>query len=468
MRRPKGSGTIERTREGKWRARFPFKPNEREDIDGSPFNTRKDAESALDALLEALNEAGATRGGITLRKLGERALAQRDRDGYRSVDAEYDVWNLRVEKWDRASMPASSTTRGDVKAWLASMRNAKTRKPLATQTRRNALNLLRAVYAYGVDHEIVAENPCDGIKVKDHGRTNEGSTYLTAQEVEALIAVATDPGVALKIGTGMRSGELRSLRWEDVHDDHITVRYGAPDMPPKNGRIREIPILPLAATAIAELRRAFGDEDPAGIVLPTVTGCHRKKGHVFDRVEWKSWLEAAKLTRRVRPHDLRHTCATLLLSGAWGEPWSYEAVKEMLGHSSVKVTERYARATGTLAQKAAAKLNAQTDKPATSPQTIAAEVVQARDIILRRGSDSNRRVTVLQTGGPTQGRAADIDSAGLARAYEFERALWLSWRRFVEAAAEGDAKALAYGLAFAESWADVVHRQIEQSNQEVG
>lgn len=436
MRRPRGTGTIERTREGKFRARFPFKPNEREDIDGSPFDTRKAAEVALDALLAALQDAGATVGGTTLRKLGEKALAQRDRDGYRGVDAEYDLWNLRIETWERCGLPASSTTRGDVKAWLASLRK-KNGKPLATQSRRNALNLLRAVYAYGVDLDLVTENPCDGIKVKDHGRTQEGSTFLTAEEVERLIAIATDPGVALKIGTGMRSGELRALQWEDVHADHIVVRYGAPDMPRKNGQILHVPILPIAARALAELRRPFGEKDPTGIVLPTVTGCHRKKGHVFARDEWKAWLKAAKLTRRVRPHDLRHTCATLLLSGAWGEPWSYEAVKEMLGHSSVKVTERYARALGTLAQKAAAKLRIVADKPAVSPQANEAEVSQAREILGRRGSDSNRRMTVLQTVDLRGFSRADVDVAGLARAY-------------VEAVASGDPTAIAKGLTLAD------------------
>lgn len=445
MRRPKGSGTIEKTREGKYRARFSFKPGTREDIDGSPFDTRKQAEVALDALMAALAEEGASRGGITLRKLGEKALAQRDRDGYRSVDGEYDLWNARVETWERCSMPASSTTRGDVKAWLSSMRSLRTGKPLATQTRKNALNLLRAVYAFGVDHELVPENPCLGIKVKDHGRTSETSTYLSAKEVETLIGVATDPGVALAIGTGMRSGELRTLHWEDVHDDSITVRYGGLKdgnlAPPKNGKIRVIPILPIAANALAQLRVPFGDTAPSGLVLPTVTGCVRKKGHVFDRVAWKSWLSAAKFTRRVRPHDLRHTTATLLLSGAWGEPWSYEAVKEMLGHSSVKVTERYARATGTLAQKAAAKLIASIDKPATSPQMSDAERVQAREILERRGSDSNRRMTVLQTQRPAEESRPNVDVAGLARAY-------------VEAVANGESTAIAKGLALADQvWA---------------
>ena len=48
------------------------------------------------------------------------------------------------------------------------------------------------------------------------------------------------------------------------------------------------------------------------------------------------------ITRRVRWHDLRHTCASSLIAGWWGRRWSLEEVKGLLGHSSVKITERYA------------------------------------------------------------------------------------------------------------------------------
>lgn len=413
-RRPKGTGTIETTRDGRFRARFAFKVGEREDIDGSPFPTHDEAERALNALLAELRDAGAVRGGVTLRKLGEKALAQRDLDGYRSVDADRDVWDLRVETWHRASYPASATTRGDVRTWLASMRSKRTGKPLAGQTRRNALNILRAVYAYGVENEIVDENPCDGIRIKDHGSTLDSSTFLSADEADALIAAATDPAVALAIGTGMRSGELRSLLWSDVHDDHITVRFGSPEKPTKNGKTRDIPILPVASDAIERLRKLR--EGHTGIahekVLPALSGGYRARGQVFDRLAWKVWLKSAGITRRVRPHDLRHTTATLLLTGAWSEPWTYEAVKEMLGHSSVKVTERYARATGTLAQRAARSMR----KPETSPQSSSPEAVQAAEILQRRGSDSNRRMTVLQTRHPQRKKPAGVGLAGLCRA----------------------------------------------------
>jgi integrase len=44
----------------------------------------------------------------------------------------------------------------------------------------------------------------------------------------------------------------------------------------------------------------------------------------------------------VRFHDLRHTCASHLVSGTWGRAWRLEEVRDYLGHSNISVTQRYA------------------------------------------------------------------------------------------------------------------------------
>lgn len=428
-RRPKGSGTIRITRGGKYRALLTFPGAARpEDIDGGPFDSYEAADRALAGLLVELRESGALRGGITLLRLGERVLDRREKEGYRSVDDDRNRWKSYVESWEPAAAPARLVTRGDIRDWLAGL----AAKKLATQTRRNALNLLRAVFAAGVEDGILDENPCIGMKVKDRGRTTEPSTHLTLDEVSKLLAVATDPAVALAIGTGMRSGELRSLRWKDVLEDEIIVRYGKPGEPKKNGKVHRIPILPLARQALEKLPRSHE------MVLPTVTGCYRPKGRFIDAADWKRWKAAAGITRPVRPHDLRHTTATLLLTGAWGEPWSLEAVKELLNHSSVKVTERYAKATGTLATKAArAMMMGTADKRTTSAQAAEALAAQATDLLRRRGSDSNRRMTVLQGGHISKGD-------------QYLHPLALLSRSYVEAVANGDPFAHVRGLDLAE------------------
>jgi integrase len=58
-------------------------------------------------------------------------------------------------------------------------------------------------------------------------------------------------------------------------------------------------------------------------------------------------LERAGITRRMRFHDLRHTCASHLLQGTWApalirEPLRIEELKAWLDHSDIGVTQRYA------------------------------------------------------------------------------------------------------------------------------
>ncbi len=65
-------------------------------------------------------------------------------------------------------------------------------------------------------------------------------------------------------------------------------------------------------------------------------GTHRYVDR-FDTV-----LSLAGITRSVRWHDLRHTCGSSLVAGFWGPPQPLIVVRDMLGHSSVSVTEIYA------------------------------------------------------------------------------------------------------------------------------
>lgn len=448
IRRPKGTGTIETTRDGRYRARFAFDGVTREDVDGGPFPSRAAAAAALDGVLAVL--ASAPVSGLSLLKLGERALNYREKAGYKAVSSDRNVWKTYVESWDLASDPAKTISRGDIRERIASLR-LQAGGLLATQTKRNVRNVISLVYAYGVDNEVVSENPCDGLKIRHHGSTVETSTFLTRSEVDALLAVVTDPAVAIAIGSGLRSGELRSLKWEDVRlsgsDPEIIVRYGAPEEPTKNGKIRHVPLFGVALDA---LRKAHAVRT-GPIVLPSLSDWYRQKGRVVHPRQWREWKTAAGLTRRVRWQDLRHTCATLLLTGGWGsEPWSYEAVKDMLGHSSVKVTERYARS-ASLANAAATKMTKRSRrKPETSPQVPAQIMNQAREIVERRGSDSNRRMTVLQTVHAQAKTPNNSTFSGLARAY-------------VEAVAAGDPLSHARGLDLAMAVLDAVSTDVAVS-----
>jgi hypothetical protein len=72
---------------------------------------------------------------------------------------------------------------------------------------------------------------------------------------------------------------------------------------------------------------------------PTPRGARRQRGKTYG---FRKHLKAAGIVRAVRWHDLRHTCASSLVAGWWGNVWRLEFVRDLLGHSSVTVTEIYA------------------------------------------------------------------------------------------------------------------------------
>ncbi|MFO0562456.1 MAG: tyrosine-type recombinase/integrase [Polyangiales bacterium] len=56
----------------------------------------------------------------------------------------------------------------------------------------------------------------------------------------------------------------------------------------------------------------------------------------------EGWKTKLGIERRVRFHDLRHTCASHLVMGAWGTQWTLQEVAAFLGHADTTVTEIYA------------------------------------------------------------------------------------------------------------------------------
>jgi integrase len=133
------------------------------------------------------------------------------------------------------------------------------------------------------------------------------------------------PLVALSLHTGMRRGEVFSLTWDDVDLDRamLTVRGGKA----KSGTTRHIP---LNATAVNALTR-WGRGN--GLVFPARDG-----GQLNNvRKSWERVLANAGI-ERFRWHDLRHTFASkLVMAGV-----DLNTVRELLGHSTITMTLRYA------------------------------------------------------------------------------------------------------------------------------
>jgi integrase len=141
------------------------------------------------------------------------------------------------------------------------------------------------------------------------------------------------------VTTGMRNGELLALQWKDTDLDARMLRvrrtvFNGVVSPPKTvAGNRTIRLTGLAIAALREQRLATAKQRLSEWVFPSRARTPLSVHNVHNR-SWKPLLERAGLPATTRMHDLRHTCATLLLSR--GVP--VKVVSEMLGHASVAIT----------------------------------------------------------------------------------------------------------------------------------
>lgn len=308
----------------------------------------------------ALKRAEELREGITLAQFGSGFLDRREKRGVRSIKEDRNRWRAYVEGDAIGGIPVSSLRRGDVIEWrdrLLTSKSARGRMGLKPQTVKNALSLLTVALQEALDRELCSRNVAEDVSLpRGLGATTrvELEGILLPAEQEALLGTVPAhqrPAVLFALAMGVRWSELSWLKWEDVRDDAVFIRRSRRGLPTKGGKPRRLPLSPPALLALEGARALRVKDSPWVFPGP-------RKGGPRDQPpsQWDKWLAAAGVTKHVRFHDLRHTTATSLLAGWWGgEKWSLEEVRRLLGHSSVQVTERYARLLDELLDKAVAR-----------------------------------------------------------------------------------------------------------------
>ena len=163
----------------------------------------------------------------------------------------------------------------------------------------------------------------------------------------------------------MREGELLALKWEDVElEDAVlrvrrtTTREGnrfTLGLPKTERSRRSVELTERAVgTLRAHLSRQLEEMErmdslyrPGGLVFANEAGGIINRSNLRNR-SFKPLLKGAGLPD-IRFHDLRHTCATLLLS----RNVNPKIVSEMLGHSSIAITlDTYSHVLPTMQQSA--------------------------------------------------------------------------------------------------------------------
>ncbi|MDR3323749.1 MAG: site-specific integrase [Zoogloeaceae bacterium] len=138
--------------------------------------------------------------------------------------------------------------------------------------------------------------------------------------------------ILLALSTGCRRGELLKLQWSRVDLKANLILLGEQDT--KTGRRRSVPLNEDARAALLNLARFRATHCPdSPWVFAHKDGSHQ----AAIRTAFQTALRKVGITD-FRIHDLRHTCASWLVSA--GQP--LPAVRDLLGHSTITMTERYA------------------------------------------------------------------------------------------------------------------------------
>jgi len=150
------------------------------------------------------------------------------------------------------------------------------------------------------------------------------------------------PMVLLSLNTGLRRGELFSLRWENINLQHAMLTVSGDTT--KNGKTRHIPLNVIAVQALKDWQQHRQESE---LVFPNAAG--QEFSHV--KRTWKTILTAADI-ENFRWHDMRHHFASkLVMAGV-----DLNTVRELLGHADIKMTLRYAHLAPEHKAKAVAKL----------------------------------------------------------------------------------------------------------------
>ncbi len=204
-----------------------------------------------------------------------------------------------------------------------------------------------------VADNLIPRNATEAVKAPRPERTE--MKPLSPDQARALLQAARGEKLealyALALTTGMRQGELLGFKWEDIDMEAGTLHvqrtlstamgegfsFNAPKTAKSRRSIR-IPKLALHSlrrhrtAQLEERMKMAGPWSEHGLVFTTGVGTPISRGDLITR-SFKPLLQQAGLPT-VRFHDLRHTCATLLLS----KGTHVKLVQELLGHSTIAVT----------------------------------------------------------------------------------------------------------------------------------
>jgi integrase len=219
--------------------------------------------------------------------------------------------------------------------------------------------VLRRALSQAVSDGLIPRNAAASVKPPRASAPGEEIRPLNSEECSAFLEASRgerfETLYVLAVHCGLREGELLALRWEDVDLEvakpallvRRTLTRGEDgrewvvDASTKSGKGRRVRLTRRAVAALKDHRKRQLEERMrlAGIwqdhdlVFPSKVGSLLNPSNLRNR-SFKRIKARSGVREDLRFHDLRHTCATLLLR----EGVNVKVVSEMLGHASIIIT----------------------------------------------------------------------------------------------------------------------------------
>jgi integrase len=204
------------------------------------------------------------------------------------------------------------------------------------------MSCLHHIFTKAVEWEMIEQSPFDRGKSLMIKENNQRLRFLNEDEIQELLDACPDylrRIVRYAILTGMRRGEILSLKWDQVRNGFIYLQKT------KTSEPRQIPIGDDLDRLFKEIRR---DQHLTSEFVFT----YMDEPVQETKRSFKTALKRAGI-QDFKFHDLRHTFASqLLLHGG-----SLKDVQELLGHKTMTMTLSYAHLTQEHKRKAVNLLN---------------------------------------------------------------------------------------------------------------
>jgi integrase len=229
-----------------------------------------------------------------------------------------------------------------IRRWVAVMHA----EGLSASRTHQSYRLLSQILGSAIDCGLLDRNPSLGVKLPRSVRSE--MACLTAEEVERLTAATPAPYrplIHVLAYGGLRWGEAAALRRHRCDLDAVRLIV-AESLADVNGRAvfgetktHHIRKTRIPGFLVEDLRAHLETVDPApnALLFTAPRGGPLRIANFRRRVWWPA-LEAGELPHSTRIHDLRHTCASLLIR----QGVHPKAIQHHLGHSSINITmDRY-------------------------------------------------------------------------------------------------------------------------------